>query len=45
MVRALREFMGALMFQQIALIGLGLIGSSLAHAIRRERLAGHYRRL
>ncbi len=27
------------MFERIALIGLGLIGSSLAHAIKRERLA------
>ena len=27
------------MFQRIALIGLGLIGSSLAHAIKRENLA------
>jgi cyclohexadieny/prephenate dehydrogenase len=29
------------LFQRIALIGLGLIGSSLAQVIRRERLAGH----
>jgi cyclohexadieny/prephenate dehydrogenase len=29
------------MFQTIALIGLGLIGSSLGHAIKRGRLAGH----
>ena len=27
------------MFERVALIGLGLIGSSLAHAIKRERLA------
>jgi cyclohexadieny/prephenate dehydrogenase len=27
------------MFQRVALIGLGLIGSSLAHAVKRERLA------
>ena len=27
------------MFKRVALIGLGLIGSSLAHAIKRERLA------
>ena len=29
------------MFRHIALIGLGLIGSSLSHVIRREGLAGH----
>ncbi len=29
------------LFQRVALIGLGLIGSSLAHVMRRERLAGH----
>jgi cyclohexadieny/prephenate dehydrogenase len=29
------------MFERIALIGLGLIGSSLAHASKRGRLAGH----
>lgn len=28
------------MFQRVALIGLGLIGSSLAHAMRRKTLAG-----
>ncbi len=28
------------MFPKVALIGLGLIGSSLAHVMRRERLAG-----
>ena len=28
-------------FDRIALIGIGLIGSSLAHVIRREKLAGH----
>ena len=28
------------MFQRVALIGLGLIGSSLAHAMRRKKLAG-----
>jgi cyclohexadieny/prephenate dehydrogenase len=28
------------LFQRVALIGLGLIGSSLSHAIRRKRLAG-----
>lgn len=31
---------GAPMFARIALIGIGLIGSSLAHVIRREGLAG-----
>ena len=29
------------MFEKIALLGLGLIGSSLAHAIRRGNLANH----
>ena len=29
------------LFERIALIGVGLIGSSLARVIRRERLAGH----
>ncbi len=29
------------LFERVALIGLGLIGSSLAHVMRRERLAGH----
>ena len=29
------------LFGKIALIGLGLIGSSLAHAIRRAKVAGH----
>ena len=29
------------MFERAALIGLGLIGSSLAHVIRREKLARH----
>jgi len=29
------------MFKRAALIGLGLIGSSLSHVMRRERLAGH----
>lgn len=33
--------MASPMFKHIALIGLGLIGSSLAHVIRREGLAGH----
>jgi cyclohexadieny/prephenate dehydrogenase len=28
-------------FSRVALIGLGLIGSSLSHVMRRERLAGH----
>lgn len=29
------------MFERVALIGLGLIGSSLSHVMRREGLAGH----
>jgi cyclohexadieny/prephenate dehydrogenase len=29
------------MFARVALIGLGLIGSSLSHIMRREKLAGH----
>jgi cyclohexadieny/prephenate dehydrogenase len=29
------------LFERVALIGIGLIGSSIAHVIRRERLAGH----
>ena len=29
------------LFEKIALIGIGLIGSSLARVIRREKLAGH----
>lgn len=29
------------MFDRVALIGLGLIGSSLSHVMRREKLAGH----
>lgn len=29
------------LFNRICIIGIGLIGSSLAHAIRRENLAGH----
>jgi len=29
------------MFARVALIGLGLIGSSLSHVMRREHLAGH----
>jgi len=29
------------LFDHVALIGIGLIGSSLAHAMRRGRLAGH----
>ena len=43
-VAALAEFMGrrmtAPMFERVALIGLGLIGSSLSHAMRRAKLAG-----
>jgi cyclohexadieny/prephenate dehydrogenase len=33
--------MAEAMFERVALIGLGLIGSSLAHAMRRKRLAKH----
>ena len=33
--------MGGYMFDKVALIGLGLIGSSLSHIMRREKLAGH----
>ena len=29
------------LFDKVALIGIGLIGSSLARVIRREKLAGH----
>ena len=29
------------LFDKIALVGIGLIGSSLARVIRREKLAGH----
>lgn len=29
------------LFPRIALIGIGLIGSSIAHVVRREKLAGH----
>ncbi len=29
------------MFQKVALIGAGLIGSSMAHAMRRKNVAGH----
>jgi cyclohexadieny/prephenate dehydrogenase len=28
-------------FERVALIGIGLIGSSLAHVMRRDKLAGH----
>ena len=42
-VAALAEFMGRIMtepmFERVALIGLGLIGSSLSHAMRRRGLA------
>jgi cyclohexadieny/prephenate dehydrogenase len=31
----------AILFNQIALIGIGLIGSSLAHGIKRKQLANH----
>ncbi|WP_353644515.1 prephenate/arogenate dehydrogenase family protein [Mesorhizobium sp. WSM2239] len=33
--------MSEAMFEKIALVGIGLIGSSLARVIRREKLAGH----
>jgi len=33
--------MSALLFDRVALIGLGLIGSSLARVIKRDHLAGH----
>ncbi|HUE18518.1 MAG TPA: prephenate/arogenate dehydrogenase family protein [Stellaceae bacterium] len=33
--------MSAPMFQRVALIGIGLIGSSLARVMRRDKLAGH----
>jgi cyclohexadieny/prephenate dehydrogenase len=33
--------MGAPLFDRVALIGIGLIGSSLAHVLRRHGLAGH----
>lgn len=33
--------MSKVLFEKIALIGIGLIGSSLARVIRRENLAGH----
>ena len=29
------------LFKRVALIGLGLIGSSLARVMKREKLAGH----
>ena len=34
---------GEKMFDRIALIGIGLIGSSLARVIRRQRLVGFIR--
>jgi len=33
--------MSSVLYERVALIGLGLIGSSLAHVIRREKLANH----
>jgi prephenate dehydrogenase len=30
-------------FNKVALVGLGLIGSSLSHVMRREGLAGRFR--
>ena len=33
--------MSAVIYERVALIGIGLIGSSLAHVIRREKLALH----
>ncbi len=32
---------GSILFERVALIGIGLIGSSLAHALRREKLCRH----
>jgi cyclohexadieny/prephenate dehydrogenase len=32
---------GQPIYDRIALVGIGLIGSSMAHAIRRDKLAGH----
>ncbi len=29
------------LFDRVALIGIGLIGSSIARVMRRERMAGH----
>ena len=37
----MQEKTDTLMFGRIALIGIGLIGSSLAHAVRQQHLAGH----
>ena len=31
----------SVLFERVALIGIGLIGSSLAHVIRREKIANH----
>jgi cyclohexadieny/prephenate dehydrogenase len=31
----------SIQFERVALIGIGLIGSSLAHVMRREKIAGH----
>ena len=33
--------MGAPLFDRVALISIGLIGSSLAHVLRQRGLAGH----
>ena len=33
------------MFERVALIGIGLIGSSISHATRRQGLAKEYERL
>lgn len=33
--------MGSVIFERVAIIGLGLIGSSLGHAIKRGKLANH----
>ena len=30
------------MFERVALIGLGLIGSSLAHAVKRAKTGGYH---
>ena len=44
-VAALSDFMGAVMFKHVALIGLGLIGSSLGHAVKRQQSGRTHHRL